>query len=253
MLNIIICDDDHFTLQLVSELLKRAIDESSVAAKIVCLAATGQELLYFIHNAPGNYLYFLDFDLGNEELNGIDMVRRIYQLDPDGKIVFVTSHIDKGMDILRSGVRAFGFIEKTVNQKRMIQEFVRYLQMASPTKSSIVSNTYIELPIGIDEMIQLPISDISYVDSVKTVAHTICYHTFDGSTITVRDTIEHAQCQLGEDFIRCHRSVVVNRKYVISMSNGMLKLSNGVLVSCALGKRKFILEKCFGRKEKFNG
>ncbi|WP_458255248.1 hypothetical protein [Dysosmobacter welbionis] len=43
--------------------------------------------------------------------NGVDLVRQIYHTDPGGKIGFVTGHGKKGMDILRSGVRAFGFIE----------------------------------------------------------------------------------------------------------------------------------------------
>ena len=35
MLPIILCDDDHFTLQLLSELLERAIRQSKVEAKLV--------------------------------------------------------------------------------------------------------------------------------------------------------------------------------------------------------------------------
>ena len=65
MLPIILCDDDHFTLQLLSELLERAIRQSKVEAKLVCLASTGQELLQFIRGG-GSYLYFLDYDLGRD-------------------------------------------------------------------------------------------------------------------------------------------------------------------------------------------
>ena len=117
MLPIILCDDDHFTLQLLSELLERAIRQSKVEAKLVCLASTGQELLQFIRGG-GSYLYFLDYDLGRDSLNGVDLVRQIYHTDPGGKIVFVTSHGEKGMDILRSGVRPFGFIEKCWTRMR---------------------------------------------------------------------------------------------------------------------------------------
>lgn len=133
MLNIIICDDDHFTLQMLSTLLERAISQSRVNAKLVCLTSAGQDLLQFICTGE-DYLYFLDYDFGRESLNGIDPVRQIYQTDPNGKIVFVTSHGDKGMDILRSGIRPFGFIEKSMNHDKMVQEYVRYLQMAAPAE-----------------------------------------------------------------------------------------------------------------------
>lgn len=232
---------------MLSVLLERAIGQSRTEARLVCLGSTGEELLQFIHRG-GNYLYFLDFDFGRESLNGIDLVRQIYQIDPNGKIVFVTSHADKGMDILRSGVRPFGFMEKSVNQGKMVREYIHYLQMAAPHKGVLADGLFVELPIGIEETVRLAVSKISYVDTVKTAAHSICYHTFDGSEITVRDTLEHAQEQLGETFLRCHRSVLVNYRYILSLQNGMIKLSNGEFVVCALGKRKMIQEICLKRK-----
>ena len=247
MLPIILCDDDHFTLQLLSELLERAIRQSKVEAKLVCLASTGQELLQFIRGG-GSYLYFLDYDLGRDSLNDVDLVRQIYHTDPGGKIVFVTSHGEKGMDILRSGVRPFGFIEKCVDQNEMVREYIRYLKMAAPEQQNSAVGDAIELPIGIDETVRLPVSEILYVDSVKTVAHSICYHTFDGSEVTVRDTIEHAQEQLGAQFIRCHRSVLVNEEHILALQGGMLKLSNGQLIACALGRRKAVVDGMAKRK-----
>ena len=251
MIPIILCDDDLFTLQLLSELLERAIRQSNIDARLVCMASTGQELLQFIRNG-GTYLYFIDYDLGRDSLNGVDLVRQIYRVDPNGKIVFVTSHGDKGMDILRSGIRPFGFIEKCVDQNKMVREYIRYLKMAVPEEMEAAEEISIELPIGIDEMVRLAISKVLYVDSVTTVAHSICYHTFDGSEITVRETIEHAQEQLGEKFIRCHRSVLVNTDHILSLQGGTIKLSNGELVSCALGRRKTILDELEKRKEKRN-
>lgn len=215
MLQIILCDDDPFTLRLLAGLLERAIRKSGTAAKIVCLASTGIEVLQFIRGG-GTYLYFLDYDLGKDTLNGIDLVRQIYRADPEGKIVFVTSHGDKGMEILRSGVRPYGFMEKLVEQ---------------------------------DEMVRLSLSEILYVDSVKTVAHSVCFHTFDGSEITVRDTIEHVGKLLGDSFIRCHRSVLVNEKHILSLRGGMIKLSNSALVPCALGRKRAVSDRMAAGKK----
>ena len=215
MLQIILCDDDPFTLRLLTGLLERAIRKSGTAAKIVCLASTGIEVLQFIRGG-GTYLYFLDYDLGKDTLNGIDLVRQIYRADPEGKIVFVTSHGDKGMEILRSGVRPYGFMEKLVEQ---------------------------------DEMVRLSLSEILYVDSVKTVAHSVCFHTFDGSEITVRDTIEHVGKLLGDSFIRCHRSVLVNEKHILSLRGGMITLSNSALVPCALGRKRAVSDRMAAGKK----
>ena len=48
MVAIILCDDDPFTLQLLSELLERAIRQSR--GQLVCLASAGQEPLQFIRS-----------------------------------------------------------------------------------------------------------------------------------------------------------------------------------------------------------
>ena len=248
MLQIILCDDDPFTLRLLTGLLERAIRKSGTAAKIVCLASTGIEVLQFIRGG-GTYLYFLDYDLGKDTLNGIDLVRQIYRADPEGKIVFVTSHGDKGMEILRSGVRPYGFMEKLVEQDEMIREYVRYLKMASYEEKSPAEEASIEISIGMDEMVRLSLSDILYVDSVKTVAHSVCFHTFDGSEITVRDTIEHVGKLLGDSFIRCHRSVLVNEKHILSLRGGMIKLSNSALVPCALGRKRAVSDRMAAGKK----
>ncbi len=244
MLKIIICDDDEFTIKFIHRLLDKAIEISKIEAQIVCKVSSGADILNFIQKNAGPYLYFLDFDFGRKELNGIDLTKKIYQYDANGKIVFVTSHGEKGLAILQSGVQAFGFIEKDPNQQVMIASLARYLKMTVPALCQIPEPPMLELQIGIDETIRLALSDIIYVDSVKTIAHSICYHTFNGSEITVRDTMEHALKRLGTGFIRCHRSVIVNKEQVVSVKNGFVKLSNGVMVCCAIGKRKELMELC---------
>lgn len=244
MIKIIICDDDDFTVKLIHGLLEKAIAISKTEAQIVCETSSGTDLLHFIKKNNGPYLYLLDFDFGKKDLNGIDLAKKISHYDSNAKIVFVTSHAEKGMTILQSGIQAFGFIEKDIKQQTMITSLIKYLKMAEPALHQISEGQMLELPIGIDETVRLPMSDIIYVDSVKTVAHSICYHTFNGSEITVRDTMEHALELLGTNFIRCHRSVIVNKEQVVSVKNSMIKLSNGTMVCCALGKRKEIMELC---------
>lgn len=245
MLKIIICDDDLFTLNIFSNILKETIYHCRISAVILCIASSGKELLGFLNNNPGDYLYFMDLDMGNGELNGLDISRIIRKKHPASKIVFVTSHIEKSMDILKSGIEPFGFIKKDINQSRMIREYEKYLKMASELLlvSSGVSERSIEIPIGIDEIIKLPISRITYVETLKTVAHNICYHTLDRSKITVRDTIKHALEILGDDFIQSHRSVIVNKNYIIGVENTQLKLSNGEMIACSYGKLKDFVRK----------
>ena len=58
----------------------------------------------------------------------------------------------------------------------MVREYIRYLKMVVPEQQNSADGDTVELPIGIDETVRLPVSEILYVDSVKTVAHSICCH-----------------------------------------------------------------------------
>jgi DNA-binding LytR/AlgR family response regulator len=240
LLKIIICDDDRFTLHIFSEILQETIEKLSIEATVLCIASTSDELFSFFNKNPGDYLLFMDLDMGSDKLNGLDIGRIIRQKSPSSKLVFVTSHIEKSMDILKSGVEPFGFIEKDFNRKAMIREFEGYLNMASRIMApqNTDSGKCIQLDIGVDETVSIPINRITYVEAIKTLAHNICYHTFDNSKITVRDTIKHALEILGNDFVQSHRSVIVNKNYIIGIENTSIKLSNGEHVACSIGKLK---------------
>ena len=82
------------------------------------------------------------------------------------------------------------------------------MKMAVPEQQNSADGDTAELPIGIDETVRLPVSEILCVDSVKTVAHSICCH-LTGQGVTARETIEHAQEQLEDHVIRCRCSVLV--------------------------------------------
>lgn len=242
MLKLVLCDDDAFTLKMLSELLNRTIEKYQFPAAVQCRASSARELLGFISANPGSYLFFLDLDMGSSSLNGLDLGQLIRERAPCSKIVYVTSHTEKMMDILKSGVEPFGFIEKDWDQEMMIREFAACLRKTLKKQGDIstaaVSEPSIELPIGIDETVTLPVSSITYIEALKSSAHNICYHTFDGSQITVRDTLRHALTLVGENFVQAHRSVLVNRTYIIGTEHSQLKLSNGDTAACALGKLK---------------
>lgn len=243
MLKIVLCDDDMFTLTIFSELLQEAINNLSISAKVSCLASSTKELLNFLNSNPDTYFFFLDLDMGKGELNGLDLSRIIRQQYPTSKIVYVTSHNEKSMTILKSGIEPFGFIEKDFNRKIMIKEFENSLQLAAKTDfpQKPFPQKTINLNIGIDEIISIPIENIAYVEAVKTIAHNICYYTLDDSKIMVRDTIKHALEMLGEDFVLSHRSVIVNKQYVIRIENTQLKLANGKLVACSISKKNYFI------------
>ncbi|MCL1848144.1 MAG: response regulator transcription factor [Clostridiales bacterium] len=257
ILGLVICDDDRFVLDLSVGIARQCIKENEYSAAILCATVDYREALRFIEKNPGIYLYFLDIDFGKSSLNGVDVAKIIKKTEPLSKIVFVTSHTDLGIRVLKSGVEPFGFIEKTPDQDPMRIGYKKYIRLAIesvalplPTdgKQTIDGiqgkEGYLQLPVGIDDCVSLPVSQILYVEADKSVSHFLCYHTVDGSTISVRDTIEHALSSLGSGFIKSHRSVVVNTKLVVSVANGLVRFAGGETAACSFRLKGEIMRQC---------
>ncbi len=242
MIRIVCVDDDIFSLRLLTELIEKAANKLDLNIEVSCAASSGEEAITFLNANPGSFLCFFDLEIGENHINGIDLAKAVHKISIDNKIVFVTSHGEKTLDILKSSAEPFGFIEKNVNLDMMESEFLSYLRKYSilfpDQDNESLSSETISLPVGIDEFINIEKTRITYIEALKNLPHHICWHTIDGSSITVRDTLENALSQAGEQFSKCHRSYIVNRQFIIGCDRSSLKLSNGEFVPCSTRLRK---------------
>lgn len=238
IIDIILCDDDKFILKLGSEKIKEEIDKNRLEARVVCMATDSSYAFNYLNNNKGAYLIFLDLDFGNGNLNGIDIAKNIKLICDNVKIVFLTNHHEMAMQVLSSGVEPFGFLEKTTDMNKLSDGYKRYIQMAiSALNIEENDDDIIRLTLGIDETVSIKKSEISYIESVKTISHGISYHTINGSCITVRDSMDNIQQSLGEEFLRVHRSIIANRKYIVRLSGTTIYLSNGEEIPCSVRMR----------------
>lgn len=239
MIEIILCDDDPFILKVAKETIHKVIHTYYLEAQIACVSESYLEIIKFIEDNPRPYLCFIDLDFGKEKLNGIDIAKLIKKKEPLSKVVFVTNHYELALEVLKSGVEPFGFIEKNSDISRMEEDYLKYIQLAIGNTSyeKNEQEQMIELVLGVDEKIKLPLSQILYVEAVKTISHGIAYHTINGSTMIVRDSIEKVLETLGEDFMRTHRSVIVHKKYVVGLEEGLVRFANGETAACSFRLR----------------
>lgn len=245
MLKIILGDDDKFLLQLEREKLEQQIERLQIQAKIVFLSTSDADILQYVENNQEPYLCFLDLDFGRGKLNGIDIAKQIKQMIPECKIVFVTNHEEMALQVLKSGVEPFGFIEKTTDMNTMSQGYRKYLQIASKmliNEETATSEEEITIQLGFDETMKIKKHAIMYVETEKSISHGITYHTVDGSNITVRDSLQLVQERLGDSFIKIHRAVLVNKDAIIGMQGTDIILSDGSTLPCSIRLKNSIKE-----------
>jgi DNA-binding LytR/AlgR family response regulator len=250
MLGIVISDNDLHTVRLSESLISECIAANSLMAEIRCVTTNFNEIGMFLKKNKGVYLFFLDIDYGDQKLNGIDIARNIKQMEPLSKIVFVTSHDDWAMKVLKSGIEPFGFIEKRFQRKEMQADYTKYIKLTLGSLSkgkcdeTLNASDSISIPVGIDEYVDLDINRILYVEAIKTIPHFVCYHSLDGSAISVRDTVENVLKQLGSGFMKSHRSVIINTAYVVGVSEGFVNFSSGDSAACSFRLKNDVIKRC---------
>ena len=239
MLKIILCDDDQFILQLGADKINEMTRANGYDAKIVSIASNSNELFSYIRNNPSQYLVFLDLDFGNGKLNGIDVAKALRQTDSNCKIVFTTNHHEMAMDVLKSGVEPFGFLEKSSDISKLADGYRKYIVMLLNKTTLETSNNTETILLNpcMDESISVLLDDIVFVETEKNVSHGITYHTVNGSVLTIISTLDAELERLGDGFIKVHRSYIVNRKHILRMKDGFLKLSNQQEVPCSFRMR----------------
>ena len=88
------------------------------------------------------------------------------------------------------------------------------------------------------ETLRFNISEIEYVAALgHSTVLSSCGRTFDLSV-----PISEAERTLGGGFIRCHRSYIVNLKYVSAVSGDNLTMDSGTKIPVARAARKAVAE-----------
>lgn len=239
MLSIFFCDDDPFFLSLETELMGQILQKTSAKAFIAGRASSFAEALTFFKNNPGDYLVFLDLDFGQNQPNGFDISSALKRLTGRIHIVFTSNHHEMAMDVLKSGVEPFGFLEKGTDLALLSEGLGRYLRLAlrlcqDKTGQDGRTPPSVLLTVGADESVELLLSDILYLEAEKGRSHGITYHTANGSAITVIGTLNEEAGRLGGGFLRIHRSFLASKKHMISLHRGFVTLSNQEQIPCSL-------------------
>lgn len=221
-----ICDDEKEFL----EAAKRLITDTAAAADIDAELreyASAARMLADIKAGVKFDMIFLDIMMGS--VNGLDTARKIRETDGEVIIILVTSYAD----FMRQGyeVRAFRYVMK--NDEESISRAFREACAEINRVPSFSFRTGSELR-------RVPVREILYIESDRRQA---VLHTDRGeyrfySRLDDIDTLP--------DFIRIHRSYLINPKRVELFSADHVTLSDGTRLSVSdtyrtAAKKRFML------------
>ena len=164
----------------------------------------------------GYQIVFLDIMMNG--MDGIDLSRRLRQLDAKLMIVFLTSSPEYAMDAFP--VHPFDYLIKPVDQEKLnhvMDEAVRSLAVQKEREVLIRSaRSEISFPV-------------SRIISVEADGHTLEIHTTDRQTLRSIMSYKDFRKQLeGDDrFLECNRGLLINLDHVLSRDGGIVNMMDG--------------------------
>lgn len=212
MIYIAICDDDALDIHSLEQHLAK-LSEYDLGAKIL----TYQDPTELVEDIRRGYRFNLIFmDMLMKPINGIDASMKIRQYDQAVPLIIVTATSEFAVDGYK--VEALRYLIKPIKEEELLKVVVPILQ-----KNKFLNQQFFTYQ-GAEGLTRLPVGDIYYFQSdlrdIKVVS------TEDASIFTGKIS-EIAESMEKFDFVRTHKSYVVNLHKIETLNAQELTLSNG--------------------------
>ncbi len=209
MIKVMLVDDEPQICMILEKMIEKQ-EGYQVVAKCQDFATA---LMEFHKNTPD--VVFMDIDLGDDD--GLECAKIMTDLSPKTKIIFATAHSEYMANAFE--IYAFDYLVKPFNMERLVQtlERIRNRQEILPASETITKSKEYQgklLIKGKEQSCLITVTDIIFIEkadgSTRIVTDTEEYKT----TLSLTDLEEKLD---KEQFIRCHKSYIVNISKITKM------------------------------------
>ena len=220
-LNITILDDEkNYIKQLVEELQDWGRKHDTAVS--IRSFSHGEDLLE--EEFDDTELLFLDIDLKTKHWNGLDIAKKLRKNGFRGNIIFLTAfseYVFEGYN-----VRAHDFLLKPIDAEKLTK-------CLRPIVESMNESFHIfqfrEETFKIPYHKILAFSSYKHYVDIETLIPASSSEKNVWKTFRQRISIRELESQLPEEFVRCHRSVIINAGKIISMTKTEAVLINDTM------------------------
>lgn len=220
-LKIAICDDSPQDQIYLMHILTTWAKSTGRTLEIRTFLNAEQFLFHYEEESDFQIL-LLDIEMG--AMNGVELAHKLRIVNREIQIVFVTGYADyiaEGYE-----VDALHYLLKPIRSEKLIQ--VMEKAVANQKKSE----RFLLLKEN-RESVRLPVADIIYIE---VFSHCCVIHTAEGIT-EIKTAIARLETELGPQFVRVHRSYLVNLEFIRRIIRTEIQLESGERVP--LSRRKY--------------
>ena len=210
MLNIVLCDDNLSFLNGLEDILYRLFVKHNLDACISFKTDCTSKLLEHIENNPVDVL-FLDINLKNRNV-GLSVAEEIRKINKSLHLIFTTGHFEFVMEAYK--VNTFDYLVKPISQDKLEETLLRLTNYLDTSNNHFIksnSTTFINQ------------DDVHYIkkDGMKLI-----FHTKDKDFETY-SSFSKIKTSLPRDFVRCHKSFIVNLDEIERLENLIVYMKDG--------------------------
>lgn len=221
MVNFIVCDDNKAICENIVRIINRIMMKNKLEYKIHSYYDYDKKFMKIINNKMSNKIYILDIE--TPSASGIDIVRKIREIDVDSIIIFLTSHDELGYVILKQEFLFLSFICK-------FDDYENKLKISIKKALEMIGQKQVLNILDHNSIYTIPLKDILYItrDSVDRKIIVIT----DYSEFKMNRSLNDIYNELNDDFVFSHRSCIVNKDRIrkIDKKNNTILFDNGVQI-----------------------
>lgn len=236
MLNIAFCDDDKVFLSQIKSETESILTSLRIKAKINAFSCGLDLIEKFNKYNPYYDIVFLDIDM--PIFNGKDIAKELRILDKNFKLIFITSYEREALNTFQYDVA--GFIPKILVGEKLrsvLERVTKLIEDENPQIQLIAVKRETDNPLTI----KVPLNDIMYFESInrKIFMHTK-REVFIMHNYIFSDIVEK---YLKMEFVKIHRTCIINVKYIFSIDEIEIRLDNGEKLPISRRKKQEIFDK----------
>ena len=228
MLNFVLCDDNISVLNKFSKMLDLIFVNNDLDGKISYTTPNCNEVLSYIKNNPVDVV-ILDIDL-KSDISGLDIANKIRNINKKIYIIFATAHLE--YLILAYKCKTFDYLPKPISLENLEKTILRLFNDVNEDSSN---NSFIKIN---NRNTIIRADSVCYIekDSTKLIFRSV------DADYSVYSSFNKIKNELPSNFIRCHKSYIVNIRNVESIQDNVVHFDKTNRLTCSIGqvyKKKF--------------
>lgn len=221
MLNILSCDDEKDFLIILSRILEERL---TIPYSFHSTHNTGVLEEYLEKNSDHIDVLLMDIEL--QDQNGIELSAQIIKRWNHIKVIFITGYVEQYFESLFLQLRPFAVLHKPIKAELLCQLLDKAYQERNYSFTKYLT---IKSQLGV---LKLAIDQIRYIESVK---RKVLIH-LDDEIFSCYTTLNQILALLPQNFIRCHKSFIVNMDYIKNFNSVKITLMDNTIINVSKSK-----------------